>query len=105
MTELFVFGSNLAGRHGTGAATDAMEQHGARWGIGVGRYGFSYAIPTKDEKLKVLPLTKIKHYVAVFVNYAKAHPDLTFNMTAIGTGYAGYQPSDIAPLFGADLPA
>lgn len=99
MTEIFVFGSNLAGRHGKGAALYAREHYGAKLGIGMGRTGNAYAIPTKDADLKVIPLDQIDKDVAVFLEYAKAHPNLTFKVTAIGTGLAGYTHGLIAPMF------
>lgn len=101
---IFVFGSNLAGRHGAGAAKFALENHGAKYGTGWGHVGNSFAIPTKDEHIKTLPLTKIKFYVDQFIGYAKSNPKLTFQVTAIGTGLAGYKHSDIAPMF-KDAPA
>lgn len=96
---IFVFGSNLAGRHGKGAAQEAHRKHGAIYGNGHGRQGNSYAIPTKDEKLKTLPLDKIKEYVDIFLDYALVHPELLFKVTAIGCGLAGYKPEEIAPMF------
>ena len=99
MTEIFVFGSNLAGRHGAGSAKHAVQHCGAIYGQGVGPQGASYAIPTKDEKLAVLPLEQIRHYVWDFISYAEAHPELTFRVVAIGTGLAGYRHEDMAPFF------
>ena len=96
---VFVFGSNLAGRHGKGAALAARKYHGAKYGIGEGPQGNSYAIPTKDEQLKSLPLTEILHGVHRFIMYAEAHPELTFEVTPIGCGLAGYEPRQIAPMF------
>jgi hypothetical protein len=96
---IFVFGSNLAGRHGKGAALFARANHGAVYGQGVGRTGNSYAIPTKDAKLQTLPLPTIRSYILDFLDYAKAHPELTFNVTRVGCGLAGYTDQDIAPLF------
>lgn len=96
---IFVFGSNLAGRHGKGAALTARIQHGAINGFGIGRVGNSYAIPTKDERIRTLSLERIHQYVHQFITYASTHPELEFNVTAIGCGLAGYQPSDIAPMF------
>lgn len=97
--EIFVFGSNLAGRHGKGAALYARQKHGAIYGQGIGRQGNSYAIPTKDEHIKTLPLERIKPYVDQFLEYAKANPHDRFFVTAIGCGLAGYDPTDIMPLF------
>lgn len=96
---IFVFGSNLAGRHGKGAALHARQNCGAIYGQGIGRQGQSYAIPTKDSHLKPLPLGKIKGYVEQFLGYAEDHPELTFEITAIGCGLAGYTPEEIAPMF------
>lgn len=97
--EIFVFGSNLAGRHGKGAALTAVRDHGAVYGIGVGPVGASFAIPTKDFDLKTLPLEAIRQHVDLFIEYASAHPETEFFVTALGTGLAGYSHSDIAPMF------
>ena len=99
MTEIFVFGSNLAGRHGKGAALHARQHCGAIYGQGRGPQGVSYAIPTKDERLRVLPLDVIAANVTEFIGYALAHPGLLFRVTPIGTGLAGYRHDQIAPLF------
>lgn len=96
---IFVFGSNTAGRHGKGAALYALQNHGAVYGVGVGRTGDSYGIPTKTGDLRVLPLERISEEVEKFLVYAKSQPNLTFNITRIGCGYAGYSDSDIAPMF------
>jgi hypothetical protein len=99
MTAVFVFGSNLAGRHGKGAALDALKQHGAIMGRGWGRQGNSYAIPTKDFMVKKLPLPMIEYFVKVFIQHARDNPNDRFNVTAIGCGLAGYKPPQIAPFF------
>jgi hypothetical protein len=96
---IFVFGSNLAGRHGRGAALFAVMNRGAVPGQGVGRQGNSYGIPTKDEALKPLRLEVIAEYVDRFVEYARQHADDTFELTQIGCGLAGYTPEQIAPMF------
>lgn len=101
---IFVFGSNLAGRHGKGAALYARQKHGAIYGQGVGRQGNSYGIPTKDENLKVLSLETITHHVEQFVEYARANSQLQFFVTAVGCGLAGYEPSQIMPLFNGSPP-
>lgn len=92
--EIFVFGSNLRGMHGGGAARVAMEEFGAEWGVGVGRTGQTYAIPTMHGGVDA-----IKPYVDEFVEYAKAHPELRFLVTRVGCGIAGFRDEDIAPLF------
>lgn len=97
--ECFVFGSNLAGRHGAGAARQALLEFGARYGVGLGRRGNSFAIPTKDENFKVLSLSRISDYVEVFLEYADQHSEEEFFLTAIGTGLSGYEHAEIAPMF------
>lgn len=96
--EVFVFGSNMAGRHGKGAALEAMK-FGAKYGKGEGIQGRSYAIPTKDRGLRTLPIYAIQHYVNQFILYAKANPSKTFLVVEIGCKLAGYTPGQIAPLF------
>jgi hypothetical protein len=97
---IFVFGSNLAGRHGKGAAKHALEYYGAVYGQGIGHHGDSYAIPTKDYDLSVLPLDIIKEYVDEFHDYAWSNSGLKFLLTPVGCGLAGYKQEEILPLFG-----
>ena len=92
--EIFVFGSNLAGQHGGGAARVAYEDFGAEWGVGVGLTGQCYAIPTMQGGVET-----IKPYVDDFITFAKAHQELFFYVTRIGCGIAGFRDRDIAPLF------
>lgn len=99
MREIFVFGSNLAGRHGKGAAKFALDFYGAKYGQGVGLQGSSYAIPTKDESIQTLPLERISQYVMQFLDFAEENPNLKFWVTPIGCGLAGYTPKQIAPMF------
>ncbi len=99
MAEIFVFGSNERGAHGKGAALYAKQHHGAIYGQGFGLQGTSFAIPTKDTNIRTLPLNVIQIYVGKFVAFAKAHPGLTFNITRVGCGLAGYKDCDIAPMF------
>ncbi|MGB3830316.1 MAG: hypothetical protein WA975_00460 [Mesorhizobium sp.] len=96
---VFVFGSNLSGRHGKGAALWARQHCGAIYGCGVGPQGNAYAIPTKDRHLRVLPLAVIRGHIADFLDYARRRPDLRFEVTPIGCGLAGYRPEQIAPMF------
>lgn len=95
---IFVFGSNLAGIHGAGAAKEALN-HGAKWGEGIGCFGYTYAIPTKDENIVTMPLEYIKPFVKEFLMFAKCNPQLQFFVTGIGCGLAGYTPADMAPMF------
>ena len=92
--EIFVFGSNLAGAHGGGAAWVAHEYFGAIWGQGVGLQGRSYAIPTMHGGVEA-----IKPYVDEFIEFAKNHPEYKFLVTRIGCGIAGFRDEEIAPLF------
>lgn len=98
MSIVFVFGSNLAGRHGKGAAFHAKQWYGAIYGQGVGRQGNSYAIPTKDSDLKVLPLDAIGKHIGDFIAYAGYNSEDTFMLTPIGTGLAGYSREQIYSL-------
>lgn len=101
---IFVFGSNLAGRHGKGAALFARNHYGAVYGVGVGRTGDSYAIPTKDESLRTLPPVVISEYVRQFIAYAVEHQSLEFEVTRVGCGLAGYRDEEIAPMFAGAPP-
>jgi hypothetical protein len=92
--EIFVFGSNLAGMHGGGAAYVAFRQFGAVMGCGVGLRGQSYAIPTMQGGVET-----IKPYVDDFIAFAREHPELFFYVTRIGCGIAGFRDKEIAPLF------
>ncbi|MBO4402812.1 MAG: hypothetical protein J5792_03900 [Bacteroidales bacterium] len=96
--EIFVFGSNLAGMHGGGAAYIAVKKFGAVMGQGVGLQGQSYAIPTMQGGVET-----IVPYVDEFIDFAQGHPDLTFLVTRIGCGIAGFLEEEIAPLFRAAL--
>lgn len=92
--EIFVFGSNLAGMHGGGAAWIAYERFGAIMGQGVGLQGQSYAIPTMQGGVET-----IRPYVDEFIEFASKHPEYKFLVTKIGCGIAGFRVEEIAPLF------
>lgn len=92
--EIFVFGSNLAGQHGGGAARLAYNQFGAEWGVGVGLTGQTYAIPTMHGGVDA-----IAPYVDEFIEFARQNSDMKFYVTRIGCGIAGFRDEDIAPLF------
>lgn len=100
---IFVFGSNLAGRHGKGAAKDALLDHGAIYGKGIGPQGYSYAIPTKGYKFNILDKEIIEEYVKDFLSWSikekLLNNNVSFFITAIGTGLAGYKHEEIAPMF------
>ena len=92
--EIFVFGSNLAGAHGGGAARLAYSRFGATWGQGVGLQGQSYAIPTMQGGVE-----NVEPYVDEFVSFAAEHKEYKFLVTRIGCGIAGFTPDEVAPLF------
>lgn len=92
--DIFVFGSNLDGFHAGGAARLAVDRFGAVWGQGEGLQGNTYAIPTMQGGIET-----IQPYVDRFIEFAKGHPNLTFYVTKIGCGIAGFKLSEIAPLF------
>ena len=96
--EIFVFGSNLDGMHGGGAARIAYQSFGAVWGQGIGLHGQTYAIPTMHGGTDV-----IAPYVNDFIAYAREHPELKFLVTEIGCGIAGFTASEMAPLFSKAL--
>ena len=99
--EVFVFGSNLAGIHGAGAAKIATAKFGAEYGRGSGFQGLSYAIPTKGFNLEVLPLHTIQHDIEEFVRRTNDGFTLTYGyfVTRVGCGLAGYSDAEIAPMF------
>ena len=99
---IFVFGSNLAGVHGAGAAKFALEQRGAVWGTGWGMQGQSFAVPTKDRQIKTLDLGRISTFVNEFILQARIHNDYKdthFQVTCLGCGLAGLKHENIAPMF------
>ena len=91
--EIFVFGSNIHGAHGGGAAWYAYKNFGTEWGVGEGLTGRTYALPTMEGE------ASMAHAVERFISCAKEHPELTFLVTAVGCGIAGYTPQQVAPLF------
>jgi hypothetical protein len=111
--EVFVFGSNKSGIHGAGIAKQAyLMINGARWGMGVGHFGKTYAIPTKGKNkntihtpyrqkpfFPILEISEIKKYVDQFIQYAIEHPEYVFLVTKIGCGLAGFTAEQIKPLF------
>lgn len=96
--EIFVFGSNLSGHHGGGAARVALDKFGAVWGQGVSLQGQSYGIPTMQGGVET-----IKPYVDEFIAFARQHSEYTFFVTRIGCGIAGFRDEEIAPLFAASI--
>lgn len=97
--EIFVFGSNLAGIHGAGAAREAFMNFGAVKGNGIGLSDNSYAIPTKDKNIKTMPLYNIIPYIELFAKFTHDNPKMRFMVTRVGCGLAGYTDDVIAPMF------
>ncbi|MBQ6238153.1 MAG: hypothetical protein IJK07_08040 [Bacteroidales bacterium] len=91
--EVFVFGSNIQGMHGGGAAWYAHKHFGAEWGVGEGLTGRCYALPTMEGD------ASLHKAVDNFIACARQHPELTFLVTGVGCGIAGYRPDEVAPLF------
>lgn len=96
--QIFVFGSNLAGRHGKGAALVAVR-YGAVYGVGEGFRGQTFAIPTKDQSLLPRTLSQIEQSVQKFKKFAKENPNKKWFVTRVGCGLAGFSDSQIAPMF------
>ncbi len=94
--EIFVFGSNSEGQHAGGAAYFAMDRFGAKWGIGEGLVGNTYALPTMDDLSNP---ESIKPHADKFIEFAKAHPEYTFLVTKVGCGIAGFTIEEVAPYF------
>lgn len=97
---IFVFGSNLLGRHGNGEAKKALR-FGAKWGVGIGMKGKTYALPIRGLSLERLSLNTISEHVANFGAFAEKYDDLVFLVSEIGCGPDEYTPEEIAPLFAA----
>lgn len=99
INDVFVFGSDLAGRHREGDALMALRRHGAVYGRGVGLQGRSYAIPVRDEQDRLLPVAMIARYVQAFLRFAAIHPAMIFHVSRVGCGRAAHRDEEIAPLF------
>lgn len=97
--EVFVFGSNLSGRHGAGAARQALEQFGAEYGVGEGLTGNCYAFPTLDRNLRKRRVKELRDSRDLFYKVCSENPDKTFLLTAVGTGLAGYPLNEMKQLF------
>ncbi|MDD2819484.1 MAG: hypothetical protein PHN51_11910 [Candidatus Nanopelagicales bacterium] len=98
-SDIFVFGSNLRGAHGRGAALVANDLYGAIYGVPRGYMNRCYAIPTKDRFMRSLSVFEIKQEVDRFIAFTLAHPEMTFWVTRVGCGLAGYKNHMVAPLF------
>lgn len=97
--EVFVFGSNLAGIHGAGAAKAAFDLFGAKWGEASGFTGKCYAIPTKDARINTLLLVSVSRFILDFVEVTESYPEMQWFVTRVGCGLAGFTDRDIAHLF------
>jgi hypothetical protein len=96
---VFVFGSNLSGIHGAGAARYAAVHKGAEYGIGEGPTGACYALPTKGKNISYISLDEVNAHVQKFISYARDHSHLDFQVTQVGCGLSGFTKEDITPLF------
>jgi len=96
---IFVFGSNLSGIHGAGAARYARLERGAVVGVGEGITGQCYALPTKGFKLQEMTIQEVQTSVETFLQYAYDHPEIEFQVTQVGCGLGGFSRDDIAPMF------
>lgn len=96
---VFVFGSNLSGIHGAGAAKYAHRFHGAEWGVGSGPTGNCYALPTKGKNITFMDIQQIRENVEAFLVYAYSKPEQYFQVTKVGCGLGGFTNEDIAPMF------
>ena len=96
---IFVFGSNLSGIHGAGAARFALNKMGAKYGQGIGLQGQSYALPTKGINISFMPLEEVEVHIDAFKDFAMDHPNVEFQVTQVGCGLAGFTKEQIAPLF------
>lgn len=99
----FVFGSNISGNHAGGAAKQAHESFGAVWGVGEGLTGNCYAFPTLDENMQQYTHAEMESIRDAFYRCCAGHPELTFLLSPVGTGIAGYPKQYIKQLF-KDLP-
>ena len=99
---VFVFGSNLAGIHGAGAAKYAREHCGAVHGIGEGRMCYAYALPTCSGPGTPLPLIEVHRAINRFLEYTQLYPSIDFFVTRVGCGIAGFTDDQIAPVFVKD---
>ena len=96
---VFVFGSNLSGIHGAGAAKYAAQHKGAEAGVGKGITGKSYALPTKGKNVTLMTAAEINNHVDDFLQHAHDNPDLEYQVTQVGCGLGGFTRDDIAPMF------
>lgn len=95
---IFVFGSNLSGIHGAGAAKHAFDKLGAEWGVGEGMTGKCYALPTKGKKIQFIPLSEVREAIDRFMLHAR-FSDEEYQVTQVGCGLGGFTSEQIAPFF------
>lgn len=96
---VFVFGSNLAGRHGAGSARAALDHYGAELGVYYGPTGAAFAVPTVDTAIEKLPIEVVEMYVRKLIQHSLEHADTVFFVTRIGCGIAGFTDEQIAAIF------
>ena len=96
---IFVFGSNLAGRHGKGVALLAHRRFGAEYGVGEGLTGQCYAFPTLDGNLCQRSYADLYNSMIKFYSCVRHHPSKVFLLTKVGTGLGGYTEEFMRQLF------
>jgi hypothetical protein len=101
---IFVFGSNLMGYHGGGAAKFARDVYGAQMGVAEGLTGECYALPTCTSPGNPMPAADVQKACERFEKFAKDHPEMDFLLTAVGCGIAGFKTHEIAAMFTTSLP-
>lgn len=97
--EIFVFGSNLCGCHKGGAARIAYENFEATWGEAEGLTGQSYAIPTLNENMEKVSEEALEASIDKFIDFVLNNQQLTFYLTKIGCGIAGWNIEDVKRIF------
>ena len=103
---VFVFGSNLLGIHGAGAAHYARCELGAELGIGEGPTGRTYALPTCYQPGEPITYQELAVYVDNFLTYARQHPEQRFFVSKVGCGIAGFDEDVVSMVFRClDVPA
>lgn len=98
--EIFVFSSNLLGKHIGGTARIAKEKFGAQEGVSEGITGQCYAIPTLDEDFSRVSLLDLTVSMTLFLQHVKLYKDrYTYYLTKIGRSIVGWSVYDIREVF------
>ena len=92
--QVFVFGTDKRGSQKYGAAGMAAKKFGAQIGIIEGATGFCYALPTKG-----FTIEDLQNAVSRFKDYVDNNPQLTYLVTPVGCGHAGFYVNEVSALF------